>query len=84
MLLRISKKSCSRRELKEISSKAPKKRSDSSRNSSSDESDSDSSLSIDRYWYTYRRPDGRKEMNTLDHAVTNNININKDKVNEAI
>ena len=32
----------------------------------------------------YRQPYGRKEINTLDHVVANNLKTNKDQLNEAI
>ena len=82
----IAKKSGSRCEIKKIKKirAASKKRYNSIRKSSSDDSDSDSSLSRDSNWDTYRRPAGRKEMNKLDHVVTNNIKTNKNQLNDAI
>ena len=87
MIFSIAKKSGSHRELKnikKISEKASKKCCNSSRNSSSDELDSNSSLYRDSDWDTYIRPAGCKDINKLDHVVTDNINTNKDKLNKAI
>ena len=69
MLYSIANKSCLRREIKKIREKAYKKSSDSS----SDDSDSDSLLAIYSSWETYTRPVGRKEMNRMDHVVTDNL-----------
>ena len=52
--------------------------------SSSDDSDSDSSLASDIRWETYRRPAWRKEINKLDHVVTENLKNYQDHSNEAI
>ena len=87
MLYNISKKSGLRRELnkiKKIRGGYSKKGCDSSSNYSSDDSDSDSSLASDSSWDKYRRNYGRKEMNKLDHVVTNNLKTTKDQLNEAI
>ena len=53
-------------------------------NYSSDDSDSDFLLARDSSWYSYRRPAGHKEMNRLDHIVTDNLKNNEDQSNEAI
>ena len=87
MLFSIAKKFVLYLELKKIKkvrAKASKKSCNSWSNYSSDESDSESSLSFDSDWDTYRRPDGRKEMNRLDHAVTDNMKTNKYQLNEDI
>ena len=79
----IAKKSGLRREInniKKIGGNDSKKGSDSS----SDDSDSDSFLARNSSWYTNRRPAGRKEMNRLDHVVTDNLKNYKYQSNEAI
>ena len=80
MLYIIYKKSDSSRELKNIKKikyKASKKRSNSSIDSSRNELDYDSSLSRDSNWDEERQPDERKEINRLDHVVTNMIKTKK-------
>ena len=84
MLYSISKKSCSRREIRKIRAKASKKGCQYSNNYSSDKYDSDSLLARDSSWDTYGRPAGRKDMNTFDHVVTKNLKKNKYQSNEAI
>ena len=84
MLLSITKRSSSCRELKKINNicaKASNKRDYSSRDIST--SDYDSSLSSNSEWDKIIHPYQRKDMNKLDHAVINNIN-NKDQCNDAI
>ena len=54
-----------------------------SSDSFSDKSESESLLARYSSWDTYRRPAALKEMNKLDHVVTNNLNTNKDQLNEA-
>ena len=53
-------------------------------NSSSDNSGSDLSLASDSIWDTYSRPFWRKEMNRLDHLVTDKLNNYKDQSNSSI
>ena len=87
MIYRISKKSGFIRELKKIkniNSKSSQKHSYSSRNSSISGSDSDSSLSSDSYLEEQRQHTERKQMNTLDRVVTDNIKTNKYQFNDAI
>ena len=86
MLFSITKKSRSRFELKNINNvreKASKKRCDSISNYSSDELDSDSLLSSDIDCDKHRQPTGSKEINRLDHTLTNNIKKNKDQLNDS-
>ena len=87
MLYSISKKSGSRRELnniKNIRSKASKKRSYSSSNSSRSGLYYDSSLSIDSDLDEDWQPTERKKINGLDYVVTDNIRKNKNQHNDAI
>ena len=80
MLYRIAKKSGSRRELKKIKNiKAydSKKRCGSSSDSSRNGSDYDSSLSRNSNRDEECQPDERREINRLNHIVTNNIKTNK-------
>ena len=79
----ISRKSGLRSEIKKIK-KTRAKYSKKGSDSSSDYSDSNSSLSRDSSWDTYTRPSGRKEMNILDHVVTDNLKNYKDQGNESI
>ena len=83
MLYSITKKSVLGREInkiKNIRAKSSKKTSVSS----SDDWDYDSSLARDSIWDKYRQPSGRKDINKLDHAVTENLKNYKDQSNEAI
>ena len=83
----ITKNSVLRSELKKIKKirkQASKKGCDFSSDSSSDNLDSDSSLAISISLYTYRRPSERKEMNKLDHVVTNHLKTTKYQLNESI
>ena len=83
----ITKKSGSRRELKNIKNikaKSSNKCYDSISDSSSDESYSKSSLSSSSNWYEDRNPAGIREINILYHAVTDNIKKNKDQHHDAI
>ena len=87
MLYRISMKSDSHCELKNINkikAKASKKRGYYSSNSYSSDSDSDSFLSSDSEWEEERQPTELKEINDLDHVVTDTINTNKNQHNDAI
>ena len=86
MLFSIAKKYRSCRELEKINNikaKFSKKLCDDSSNSSSDELDSDSLLSSDIDWDKHRQPTGSKEINRLDHTLTNNIKKNKDQLNDS-
>ena len=76
MIFRIYKKSSSCCELKKINkiqAKASKKRSYYSSNSSSIKSGYDSSFYIDSDWDEEIQTTERKEINKLDHVVTDNI-----------
>ena len=82
----IAKKSILSHELKNINKirdNSSKKRYDYSSNSSSEESYSESSLSRDMDCDKQSRPYGRKEINRLDHSVTDNIKTNKYQRNDA-
>ena len=83
MLYRISKKSGLRREIKKIK-KIREKASKKTSISSSEDWDSESSLARDSSWDKYRRPDGCKDINKLDHTVTDNLKNYNDHGNEAI
>ena len=83
IIYNISKKSGLRHEIKNINNiraKASKK----ANVSSSDDSDSNSSLARYSSRETYRQPAGLKEMNRLDHLVTENLNNYKYQSNESI
>ena len=82
-LYSITKKPVSRREIKKIK-KIREKSSKKGSNSSSDDSDSNSLLARNSSRDTFRRPARRKEMNILDHIVTENLKNNKYQINEAI
>ena len=87
MLYNISKKSGSCHEIKNIKkirAKASNNSCDSSSDSFSDDLDYDSSLASDGSWYTHRQPTVRKNINKLDHVVTDNLKTTKDQLNEAI
>ena len=83
----IANKSGLRREIKNIKKireRDSKKGCKYSSDSTSDDLDSDSSLDINSSWDNYSHPARRKEMNILDNVVTDNLNKNKGKINEAI
>ena len=87
MLYRITKKSGSRRELKNTKNtraKSSKKRYNSRSDSFSNKYYDDSSLSRDSDWDEEIQPAGIKETNILDHILTDNINKNKYQRNYAI
>ena len=86
MLYIITKKSGLHREIKKIKnirSKNSKKRRYFCSDSSNSGSDSYSSLSSDSDLYEERHPPELKGINRFDHAVNNNININKNQRNDA-
>ena len=87
ILYSIVNKYGSLREIKNIDKirdKVSKKRRDDSSDSSRNESDSNSSLSRNSDWDEHRHPSGRKDINRLDHIVTDNINNNKDQLDDSI
>ena len=87
ILYSIAKNSGSRRELKKIKKikdKDSRKCYNYSSDSSIDESYSVSSLSRDSDWYEDIQPVGHRDVNRFDQVVTNNVNTNKDKHNDAI
>ena len=65
-------------------SKATKKHRGDSINYSGDKLDSNYSLSSDSNWNEHGRSSGRKEINRLDHVLTDNIKTNKDQHNDVI
>ena len=87
MIYSITKKSGSCREtknIKKIRANASKKCSYSSNNYSSSGLNPDTSLSSDNDCDEDRQPPESKEINELDHVVTNNRNKNNNKRNDAI
>ena len=76
MLFRIFKhfgSHCELNKIKNIRSKVSRKRSYSISGSSSSVLDSDQSLSVDSDQEEKRQPTENKEINKLDHVVTDNI-----------
>ena len=87
MIYIISNKTGSHREINKINNiknKASNKCRNDISDSSRDDSDSDSLLSSYSDWVEDIRPSGRKEINILDHVVTNNIKTNKYQHNDVI
>ena len=80
----IAKEIVLRHKIKKIEPTASKKIRNYSWDSTSDETDYDYSLYIYSDWDEDRRPAGLREINRLDHVVTDNIKTNKDQHNEAI
>ena len=86
-VFRISNKSSSRRDLnkiKNIREKSARNHRNDIRNSFNDKSESNYWLSRNIYLYKHRQPTGSKDMNMLDHVVTNNIKTNKYQLNNTI
>ena len=87
MLYSISKKSGSRREMKNIKKirvKASKKRGDSSSNYCSNKYYSNSSLPNNSDWGEETHTAEYREVNRLDHVFINNIKTKKDQRNDAM
>ena len=77
ILYSIYKKPGSRSEIENTKKIIPKANNKSS-NSSSGDLEYDSLLASNSSWETYRYPDGRTDMNRLDHVVTDNLKNYKD------
>ena len=87
MLYSISKKSislCEIKNTKKIKAKASNNHCNDSYDSSSNKYYSDSPISSDSGWDEYRQPAERREINILDHIVTENIKTDKNQHNDAI